>query len=285
MTNLALHIFGIYQISILVRDSLGYLAPKGNRNFSKDAYLNRAESFKLLRAEGSPFAFFVSQNAEKAEKLLSNLNEFEQDVYSPESRIFRVVGDYVEVDASQHLRVYEMALGINQTMLDILYGFLHNTKDDPAFDKRLIDLVAAEEYFYRSLAHYALANDLIKLFKEYSEARAQNNSPDNPIAKFINEDIVRVINLIRFLSKYNKVKNTTYKSMTDAVNAFIEQIAGQRDLEEGKTFPQVFESLVEITFGAVRDSEAKLQAILLPLVQEHREHDKKYERKNPEDLA
>ncbi len=285
MTNLALHIFGIYQVSILIRDSLGYLAPKGDRKFSKDAYLNRAESFKLLRQEGTPFAFFVSQNKDKADKLVSNLNEFEMEVYSPESRIFRVVGDFVEVDASQHLRVYEMALGINQTMLDILAGFLINTKNDPAFDPRLIALVDAEEYFYRSLAHYGLANDLVKLFKEYSEARAQNNTPDNPVAKFINEDIVRVINLIRFLAKYNKVKNTTYKHMTDQVNAFIEQIAGQRDLDAGKTFPQVFEELIETTFGAVRDSEQKLQAVLIPLVEEHRIHDKEQERKNPQDLA
>lgn len=285
MTNLTLHIFGIYQLSMLVRDSLGYLAPKGERKFSKDAYLHRVKSFELLRKDGTPFAFFVSQNIEKAEKLVSNLDEFASEVYSTESRIFRVSGDFVEVDASQHLRVYEMALGINQTLIDILNGFVAHNRGQEQFEERLVTLLEAEEYYYRALAHYALANDLIKLFKEYSEARAQDNSKDNPIAKFINEDIIRVINLVRFLAKYNKVKNTTYKNMTDLFNAFIEQIAGQRDLEEGKTFPQLFNDLVDMTFKTLQDAEQKFQVVLMPFINEQQKLEKDNERKNPEDLA
>lgn len=285
MTNLTLHIFGIYQLSMLVRDSLGYLAPKGERNFSKDAYLHRVKSFELLRKDGTPFGFFVSQNKEKAEKLVSNLDEFASEVYSTESRIFRVSGDFVEVDASQHLRVYEMALGINQTLIDILNGFVAHNRGQEQFEERLVTLLEAEEYYYRALAHYALANDLIKLFKEYSEARAQDNSKDNPIAKFINEDIIRVINLVRFLAKYNKVKNTTYKNMTDLFNAFIEQIAGQRDLEEGKTFPQLFNDLVDMTFKTLQDAEQKFQVVLMPFINEQQKLEKENERKNPEDLA
>lgn len=285
MTNLTLHIFGIYQLSMLVRDSLGYLAPKGERNFSKDAYLHRVKSFELLRKDGTPFGFFVSQNKEKAEKLVSNLDEFASEVYSTESRIFRVSGDFVEVDASQHLRVYEMALGINQTLIDILNGFVAHNRGQEQFEERLVTLLEAEEYYYRALAHYALANDLIKLFKEYSEARAQDNSKDNPVAKFINEDIIRVINLVRFLAKYNKVKNTTYKNMTDLFNAFIEQIAGQRDLEEGKTFPQLFNDLVDMTFKTLQDAEQKFQVVLMPFINEQQKLEKENERKNPEDLA
>ncbi|MFA5659805.1 MAG: hypothetical protein WC968_00145 [Bacilli bacterium] len=285
MTTITAYIFGIYQLSMMVRDVLGYVAPQGEKKFSKDAYERRSKTFELLSGEGSPFAHFVSINKDKSEKLVGNLSEFQKDIYSSESLIFRVVGDFVEVDASQHLRVYDMTIGIYQTFSDILKGYLQFGEQNPEFDKRVATLIREDEYYFRSLAHFALVNDLFKLFKEYSDARNRDKSDDNPVAKFINEDIKKVVGFINFLDKHNTIKNVTYKLMTDNVKAFIENMSGQRELPAGKNFPEVFNELNAMCLKTLQDAEAKWRDLFLPLAREHADMLNNNERKNPEDLS
>jgi hypothetical protein len=285
MTTITAYIFGIYQLSMMVRDVLGYVAPQGEKKFSKYAYERRSKTFELLSGEGSPFAHFVSINKDKSEKLVGNLSEFQKDIYSSESLIFRVVGDFVEVDASQHLRVYDMTIGIYQTFSDILKGYLQFGEQNPEFDKRVATLIREDEYYFRSLAHFALVNDLFKLFKEYSDARNRDKSDDNPVAKFINEDIKKVVGFINFLDKHNTIKNVTYKLMTDNVKAFIENMSGQRELPAGKNFPEVFNELNAMCLKTLQDAEAKWRDLFLPLAREHADMLNNNERKNPEDLS
>ena len=285
MTTITAYIFGIYQLSMMVRDVLGYVAPQGEKKFSKDAYERRSKTFELLSGEGSPFAHFISINKDKSEKLVGNLSEFQKDIYSSESLIFRVVGDFVEVDASQHLRVYDMTIGIYQTFSDILKGYLQFGEQNPEFDKRVATLIREDEYYFRSLAHFALVNDLFKLFKEYSDARNRDKSDDNPVAKFINEDIKKVVGFINFLDKHNTIKNVTYKLMTDNVKAFIENMSGQRELPAGKNFPEVFNELNAMCLKTLQDAEAKWRDLFLPLAREHADMLNNNERKNPEDLS
>lgn len=285
MTTITAYIFGIYQLSMMIRDVLGYVAPQGEKKFSKDAYERRSKTFELLSGEGSPFAHFISINKDKSEKLVGNLSEFQKDIYSSESLIFRVVGDFVEVDASQHLRVYDMTIGIYQTFSDILKGYLQFGEQNPEFDKRVATLIREDEYYFRSLAHFALVNDLFKLFKEYSDARNRDKSDDNPVAKFINEDIKKIVGFINFLEKHNTIKNVTYKLMTDNVKAFIENMSGQRELPAGKNFPEVFNELNAMCLKTLQDAEAKWRDLFLPLAREHADMLNNNERKNPEDLS
>ena len=50
------YIMGIYQLAMIVRDTLGYVVPRKENFFKKDIYEHRAKSFALLTAEGSPFS-------------------------------------------------------------------------------------------------------------------------------------------------------------------------------------------------------------------------------------
>ena len=196
MNQVTQYILGIYQINMIIRDTVSYVAPRKEQSFSKEIYEHRGRSLELLTAEGSPFAHFVSINKEKADKLVENINEFKKEMYSPESRVFRVVGEGIEVDDKMHHRVYEMAIGIYQTLLDVLGGYIKYAKDNDQLELRIEELVAADEYFFRSLSYFALINDIFKLFKEFSDAMQQHKGEPNPIAKFINEDINKMVQLI-----------------------------------------------------------------------------------------
>ena len=280
------YIMGIYQLAMIVRDTLGYVAPRKDGFFKKDIYEHRANSFALLTAEGSPFSHFVSLNKEKAEKLLTNINDFQTEIYSSESRIFRVSDDHVEVDKGQAKQVYNMSIGIYQTLLDILKGYVSHARSTGELETRVGEVIIADEYYFRSLAHYALINDLFKLFKEYSEAMRAHNGESNPVAKFINEDINELTKYIAFMDQHNDVKNVTYKKMVDMTKAFIENMSGRRDLPEGKNFPEVFNELNEFALRTLQDAEGKWREVFVPLAKDYQDFiADQNERKNPQDLA
>lgn len=280
------YIMGIYQLAMIVRDTLGYVVPRKENFFKKDIYEHRAKSFALLTAEGSPFSHFLSLNEEKAEKLVKNINDFQTELYSSESRIFRVSGDHVEVDQSQAKQVYNMTIGIYQTLLDILKGYLTHARASGELEARVAEVIAADEYYFRSLAHYALVNDLFKLFKEYSEAMRAHNGESNPVAKFINEDINELTKYVAFMDQHNEVKNVPYKKMVDMTKAFVENMSGRRDLPEGKNFPEVFNELNDFALHTLQDAEVKWREIFVPLAKDYQDYiTKENERKNPQDLA
>lgn len=78
MNQVTQYILGIYQINMIIRDTVSYVAPRKEQSFSKEIYEHRGRSLELLTAEGSPFAHFVSINKEKADKLVENINEFKK---------------------------------------------------------------------------------------------------------------------------------------------------------------------------------------------------------------
>lgn len=285
MNQVTQYILGLYQISMIIRDTLSYVAPRKETAFSKEIYDHRAHSLEILTADGSPFAHFVSINEEKAKKLQENINEFKTEMYSSESRIFKVVGDSIEVDDKMHFRVFEMSVGIYQTLLDILHGYLKFAADNNNLELGIDELINADEYFFRSLAYFSLTNDIFNLFKEFSMAMQEHKGEPNPVAKFINEDINKMIHLIVFLNKHNKVTNLTYKKMTDLTNAFIEHMTGKRQLPEGKNFPELFKELNEFQLKTLQDAESKWRTLFLPIAKAQQEYAAKFRPKKPEEMS
>lgn len=263
------YIMGIYQLNLLFRDTLGYLAPKRDDKFTKDLYLQRGENIRRLISEGSPFSNFLKNNAANSTKISDNINDFLETVYSEQSTIFRVVGELVEVDHSQHIRVYEMIMGIYQTLEDILYGYLNHAKETNTFEQEIADAISQDEYFFRSLATYTLSNDMFKLFREYSDAMRSANGQANPIANFISEDLKKVLNLIKFQEKHNKVTIARYKENEEKVNLFINYMTGQTPLPAGSNFETLFTELNEFVFKTLQEAEMMWRDKFVPLFNEY----------------
>ncbi len=285
MNSTTQYIVGIYQINMVIRDTLGYAAPAKENVYPRNIYEHRRDSFALLVGEGSPFAHFVSINKEKSEKLVQNIKDFQDEVFSKDSRIFHLTTDTVEVDRSQHKVIYNMAVGIYQTILDILNGYLGFSKESGTFEQAVADTIAADEYFFKSLAHYTIINDIMKLFKEFSDAMRDNKGEPSPVSKFINEDIIQLVNFINFMGQHNGVKNVTYNTMVDQVRAFIDAMSGKRDLPEGKTFPTLFAEVNALCLKTLQDAEGKWRTLFVPLAKEYQQFTESQTNKKPEDLA
>ena len=170
MNSTSVYIFNIYQISLYVRDTLHYTVPGRDETYLTEHYKRRGESLKRLTGEGTPFASFLRANEDKSPKITESINRLINDIYGEDSRIMRVVGDLVEVDHSQHILIYELVLGIYQTIDDIMRGYIAHAKKDNTFEQEIEDVVNAGEYYFRALAHHAIVGDVAKFYFEYSQA-------------------------------------------------------------------------------------------------------------------
>ena len=97
MNQTTRYVMDIYQVSVIVRDSLEYLIPKKD-GYNANAYKQRREVIRLSLTENHPFARFLANNGEMGEKVKQNINDFYDLVYGDESRAVFLENDNVVVD-------------------------------------------------------------------------------------------------------------------------------------------------------------------------------------------
>lgn len=268
------YILGIYQINLILRDSLEYMMP--NKEFKLEAYNHRERGLKSLLNENAPFGQFVKNNGEKAEEVMKNLQRFYDEVYGENSSIVKVHGDKVEVDASKHTIFYEMVVGIFQTIEDIMQGFLKHARENGTYEEYLEKAINSNEYFFRAASHLVIVHDLIKLFNEFQVAYREAKGEKSPVVNFINDDINKYFGFILFQKKHNRVKDASYHAMLDKVMMLIEAMNGRRQLPEGVTFPSLFSDVEQAILKEVEKSEVLWKTDFAPLIKDYIEYNQKH---------
>lgn len=273
MNQTTYYVFGIYQLNLLLRDSLEYMVP--NRQFSAEMYDKRREGFLALTSENSPLGRFLAQNQEKAETINTSFKNFVEQVYSDNATIVRKIDNSIEVDKALHLQFYEMVSGIFQTIEDILFGYIAHAKKENQLEEILEKAVYSNEVYFRSLSYFALSLDIVDKFNEYQVAFRESKGQPSPASNFINEEIGKLVGILGFHKKHSKITDVSFNEMTDKVNAMIETIAGKRKLPEGVTFPDLFKQTREVTLLQLQKSEVDFKTVFAPILKEYVELTKK----------
>jgi hypothetical protein len=267
MNTTSHYIMGIYQLNLLLRDSLEYMLP--NRTFTVDVYEKRQKGIASLLSENSPFSSFVKNNGEKAEEVMNNFRNFEVEVYSDKGSIVKIHSDQVEVDQAKHIAFYEMVVGLFQTVEDILQGYLNHAKKTNTYEESLEKAINSNEYYFRTLSHLVIVHDLIKAFNEFQVAMRESKGEPSPVANFINDDITKYYGFIAFQKKHNRVKDASYHEMLDKVNMLVQAMSGKRSLPEGTTFPDLFKDVEQSILKEVEKSEALWKVTFAPVMNEY----------------
>lgn len=267
MNQTSYFVFGIFQLNLLLRDTMEYVVP--NRKFSVEIYKRRKEGFIALTAENSPFGRFLQLNPEKADKIRDSFKNFIEFVYSDNATFARLIDDSVEVDKALHIQFYEATAGLFQTIEDILYGYLAHAQKENQFEEALAKTIYANEVYYRSLSHFALSFDIIDKFNEFQTAFRESKGVASPASNFINDEIDKLVGIVGFHKKHSKVKDVSYHEMADKVNALIETISGKRQLPDGVKFPDLFKQVREVTLNQLQKSEVEFKAVFGPILAEY----------------
>lgn len=267
MNQTSYFVFGIFQLNLLLRDSMEYMVP--NRQFSVEMYDKRKEGFTALTAENSPFGRFLAMNQEKAPKIRESFSNFIDLVYSDNASIVRKIDDKIEVDKGLHLQFYEMTAGLYQTIEDILYGYLAHAQKENQYEESLAKAILANEVYFRSLSYFAITIDIVEKFNEFQTAFRESKGQPSPASNFINEEIGKLVGILGFHKKHSKVKDVAFHDMVDKVNALLETIGGKRQLPEGMKFPDLFKATREVTLNQLQKSETEFKAFFGPILNDY----------------
>lgn len=274
------YVMAIYEIGVIIRDSMEYLIPAGEKGYNKDVYLSRKQMLTHLLEENAPFQTFCNNNNAPAkegentsigERISSQVHEFFDDVYGDDSRIVKVEHDQVVVESSLALQMLDYIIGLHETISDICIGFRNTFEKEKTLEADFDELLKVDDPFYRSVAFRCVATNFVKKFIEYNEAvrsyisserqtkgvdpsKDPNFNPKNdPSCAFISNEMNRIMGFYTFLRQHNKSTDVIFTNLIEKMEDEFHYFDGSKPVENGKTMKDAMESF-ELIFVPVIDS-------------------------------
>ncbi len=276
------YVMAIYELGIIIRDSMEYLLPPGKDGFDLKVYQSRKQMCSHLIDEKSPFQVFCNNNKAQAkdsditvgEKISNQVHEFYDDVYGDESRIVKIDHDKVVVETSLLLQLMDYCIGLHETVSDICLGFQISFEKADNLEPDLKQLLLCDDPFYRAIAFRSIATVFVLKFAEYNTAvksyilaeRTKNGVDPtkqpgfdpkvDPSCAFISNEMTRVIGFFNFLRTHNKSHDVIFEDSIKRMQDDFHYFDGSKKLAEGQK---------------LQDAMRKFESTFLPVIPGYRD--------------
>lgn len=265
-------IFTLLHYSILLRDTLEYCTNKPEGAYNVDMYKQRKLVLLDMLDKPSQLSEFLKNNGETGKKIDGQLREFIDDIYGDESTVLRLGAEGLRVDQSQHIKVYNYVIGLHETLVDIIRGFIKFANDNgDQIDDVLVKAFDVNNRFYRGLAYMILVTDLSKTFKEFNEAMKETKGQPSPQSNFITNDIQQIVSFLAFVRQHSTYdhgqpnEDRELCDIFDRTEEIIKKMNGTTPIAEGENiFAQLDDHIKYITsYVAIKEKEnmTSLQAL------------------------
>ena len=233
------YIFNIYHYLLNLRDTMEYTL---DREHSKELYDQRKNILTKGIEPGSALGNFLDNNKEQGEKIKTKLTEFLNDIYANDSTVLKITEDgKVRVDHTQHIKIFEQVVGLQESVRDILYGYLNFARSKNESDPDMINLVALDERMTRAIIAMLIMREFQKSFTEFQKVMAESKGQPTPQSNFIvQNEISKMASLMRFSRAHAHCTDNETLDLLDDVNKVIEMTEGRRDRRDNKSFQDIF---------------------------------------------
>lgn len=226
------YILLIYQVSLMIRDTLEYTVIKPQ--YDPKIYGQRKNNLAIGMQENQPLTSFLKQNGEVGTKISTQLNEFIEEVYSDESRIVKVEENKVIVDRGLIIQLYDYIVGLHETLSDIINGFVNHSKEEKSYEEELTPLLKYDEVFFRSLAGLTISDEMHRSFVEFNKLMAESKGQPSPQSNFVLNDMKRLVGFFKFVKEHSKIEEEEYTKAYDQTMLAINYMEGSKKLQEGE---------------------------------------------------
>ena len=233
------YIFNIYHYLLNLRDTMEYTL---DREHSKELYDQRKNILTKGIEPGSALGNFLDNNKEQGEKIKTKLTEFLNDIYANDSTVLKITEDgKVRVDHTQHIKIFEQVVGLQESVRDILYGYLNFARSKNESDPDMINLVALDERMTRAIIAMLIMREFQKSFAEFQKVMAESKGQPTPQSNFIvQNEISKMASLMRFSRAHAHCTDNETLDLLEDVNKVIEMTEGRRDRRDNKSFQDIF---------------------------------------------
>ena len=241
MNQTSHYIFNLYHYLLNLRDTLEYTI---DREHQEALYNQRKKVLTEGLNENAPLGNFLKNNPEQGEKLAAQIKEFVDEVYGDDSTILRLSEGKVRVDHGQHIKIFELVAGLQETLRDILYGYLNYAAQHNESETIITDLVAADDRLFRPVYVMLAMRELEKSFGEFQKVMTESQGKPTPQSNFIVQNEIAVLSRnIRFVIQHHHCMENEIMDVMDLTNAVIEMTEGRRERRDNKSFKDLFEDL------------------------------------------
>lgn len=210
MNDATRFIMGIYQVSLMIRDTLEYV--QGRPEHDLRVYKQRKEIIKHGLEANSPLSHFLNQNGEVGEKIRTNLNDFVEFAYSDDSTYVQVENEKIIVDHAQDLKAIDYVVGLHETLSDIIKKFVEKSKTDGQCEEKLEELITLDDSFYRVLISLIIFDKTHSSFIEFNKAMHDNGGKQSPQSNFVINDMKKLVGYTKFVNDHSNKEDAEYQT-------------------------------------------------------------------------
>ena len=266
MNNFSLYTFRLYHYLLTIRDTLEYSI---KRDHSMEVYNNRKKILEDNLKEGTPFGDFLKNNGEAGDKIKEKINQFLSELYSDESTILMPAGDQVRVDTAQLVTLFDMTVGLTETMRDIVFQYVSYGIKNNEIDQLLIKLVDQDERMYRVVLSMLAMRVFEESFAEFQKVMNESQGKPTPQSNFIvQNELAKLTGFLRFSRQHAHCTDNETLDLLDETLRVLEMTEGRRQRPDGKGFKEIFDDLNKKLNEAVAKDEAVWKATYQEVVNE-----------------
>ena len=254
MNNFSLYTFRLYHYLLTIRDTLEYSI---KRDHSVEVFNSRKKILEENLQEGTPFGDFLKNNGEAGDKIREKVNSFINDLYSENSTILMPSGDKVRVDYAQMVTLFDMTVGLTETLRDIVFQYLQYGINNKEIDSLLVKLVNEDEKMYRVVLAMLTMRVFQESFAEFQKVMSESQGKPTPQSNFIvQNELAKLAGFLRFSRQHAHCTDNETLDLLDETNRVLEMTEGRRQREDNKGFKEIFDNLNK----KLNDTTAKYEA-------------------------
>ena len=241
MNNFSLYTFRLYHYLLTVRDTLEYTI---KRDHKLEVYESRKKILTDNLEEGTPFGDFLKNNDEAGQKIKEKLNSFIDELYSENSTILIPSGELVRVDVAQLVTLFDMTVGIAETLRDIVYQYITHGLQNKEIDQLIVQLVSEDERMYRVVLSMLVMRSFEESFAEFQKVMNESKGQPTPQSNFIvQNELVKLAGYLRFSRQHTRCTDNETLDLLDETLKVIEMTEGRRQRPNNRSFKDIFDEL------------------------------------------
>ena len=241
MNNFSLYTFRLYHYLLTIRDTLEYTI---KRDHKVEIYENRKRILVDNLQEGTPFGDFLKNNGETGDKIREKVQSFIDELYSEKSTILMPSGELVRVDTAQVVTLYDMTVGLTETLRDIVFQYVAHGLSIKEIDPMMVDLVNDDERMYRIILSMLVMRSFEESFAEFQKVMGESQGKPTPQSNFIvQNELVKMAGYLRFSRQHTRSTDNETLDLLDDTLKVIEMTEGRRQRPDNKGFKEIFDDL------------------------------------------
>ena len=254
MNNFSLYTFRLYHYLLTIRDTMEYSI---KRDHAVEVYNNRKKILEDNLQDGTPFGDFLKNNGEAGEKIKEKVKQFLDELYSENSTILMPSGEQVRVDYAQMVTLFDMTVGLTETMRDIVFQYVQYGINNKEIDNLLIKLVNDDEKMYRVVLSMLVMRVFEESFAEFQKVMNESQGKPTPQSNFIvQNELAKLTGFLRFSRQHVHCTDNETLDILDETLRVLEMTEGRRQRPDGKGFKEIFDDLNK----KLNDTTAKYEA-------------------------